>query len=121
MSAKELKYGKNIETKVFFVKQLDELGISKRYLGYYLLVELMEIMINQDRRIKSFSAEVYPKIAVKYGKTSCTIERNIRSLIEKCWNMDLMEKLNTYYPDGKCPSCQSFVYLIKNYIIKKIS
>ena len=121
MSPKELRYGKNIANKVFFVKVLDELGIDKKYLGYYLLIELMEILINHEKRIKSFSSEVYPIIAVKYGKTSCTIERNIRSLISKCWNIDMMEKLNTYYPDGKNPSCQAFIYLVKNYIMQKIS
>ena len=121
MSPNELRYGKNMENKIFFVKILDELGINKRYLGYYLLIEMMEIMVNNEKRIKSFSSEIYPLIALKYGKTSCTVERNIRSLIEKCWNRDLMEKLNTYYPEGIKPPCQTFIYLVKNYITNKIS
>ena len=120
MSPKEVRYGSNIAGKVYFVKQLDELGFQKKYIGYYLLIELMEILINQERRIVSFSKEVYPLIARKYGKTDCTIERNIRSLINKSWNKDLMEKLGTYYPEERKPTCREFVYLVKNYIVYKI-
>lgn len=120
MSPKELKYGKNIENKIYFVKQLDDLGIKKKYLGYYLLIELMEILINQEKRIKSFSKQVYPIIAKKYGKTPCTIERNIRSLIEKSWSVELMGKLNVYYIESKRPTCREFVYLVKNYISKQL-
>ena len=120
MFTKEIKYGKNIESKIFFVKKLDELGISKKYLGYFLLVELMEILINQNSVIVSFSRDVYPQIAEKYGKTVCTIERNIRSLIDKCWDISLMEKLNVYYAENKKPSCRVFIYLVKNYVIQNI-
>ena len=120
MFTKEIKYGKNIQTKIFFVKKLDELGISKKYLGYFLLVEIMEILINQNKKIISFSKEVYPQIALKYGKTVCTIERNIRNLIDKCWNEEMMEKLNVYYVENKKPTCREFVYLDKNYITKTI-
>ncbi len=120
MFTKEIKYGKNIETKIFFVKKLDELGISKKYLGYFLLVELMEILINQSRRVVSFSRDVYPQIANKFGKTVCTIERNIRNLIDKCWNIEMMEKLNVYYVEDEKPTCREFVYLVKNYVEKSI-
>ena len=81
----------------------------------------MEFLINQEIETKSFSKEVYPKIAMKYGKTACTVERNIRSLIDKCWCCELMEKLNVYYADGEKPTCRAFVYLVKNYICNKIT
>ena len=120
MSAKELRYGQNVANKVYFVKVLDELGIQRKYMGYYLLIELMEVLVNQDKKITSFSQQVYPIIAEKYGKTACTVERNIRSLIEKNWSYDLMTKLNVYYVDGERPTCREFIYLVKNYILKQI-
>ena len=120
MSPKEIKYGKNVEANIYFIKQLDNLGIDRKYTAYYLLVEIMQILINEEREIKSFSKEVYPQIARKYGKTDCTIERNIRNLIKKCWNEELMLKLNAYYPEGSMPTCREFIYLIKNYISKQI-
>ena len=121
MSPKEIKYGGHISNKIFFVKQLDNLGIKKKYLGYYSLVELMDILINKDVDIKSFSKEVYPFIANKYGKTTCTIERNLRNVIQQCWCFELMEKLNCYYAENDKPTCREFVYLVKEYILKQIS
>ncbi len=120
MSPKEMRYGKNVASNVYFLKQLDNLGIFRKYTGFYLLVEIMQMLINEERRIISFSKEVYPQIAMKYGKTDCTIERNIRNLIHKCWNYDMMTKLNTYYPPNMCPTCREFVYLVRNYIIQQI-
>ena len=120
MNTKEQKYGQRVANKVYFVKVLDELGIQRKYMGYYLLIELMEILINQEMRITSFSKQVYPMIAEKYGKTACTIERNIRSLIEKNWCYDLMIKLNVYFVGDKKPTCREFIYLVRNYILKQI-
>jgi len=120
MTTKELKYGKNIEKNIYFIKQLENLGINKKYTGFYLLIEIMQILINEEKRVISFSKEVYPIIAEKYGKTDCTIERNIRSLIEKCWCKDIMVKLNVYYPEETKPTCREFIYLVKNYITKQI-
>ena len=120
MNTKEIRYGQNIENKIYFVKKLDELGIERKYTGYYLLVELMEILINQNLKVVSFSKQVYPIIANKFGKTSCTIERNIRSLIKNSWCEELMIKLNVYYVGVKKPTCREFIFLVKNYILKQI-
>ena len=120
MSPKEIRYGKNVASNIYFLKQLDELGVYRKYTGFYLLVEIMQLLINEDKRIVSFSKQVYPIIAQKYGKTDCTIERNIRNLIHKCWNYDMMIKLNTYYPLDEMPTCREFVYLVKDYITKQI-
>lgn len=120
MSPKEVKYGNKIANNIFFIRQLDNLGIDKKYLGYYLMVEIMQIMINQEIRIKSFSKQVYPIIAKKFNKTECTIERNIRNLINKCWNDKLKLKLNIFWPKEEKPCCKEFIYMIKNYITLQI-
>ena len=120
MSPKELKYGKEIERGIYFSKQLDNLGVYRKYTGYYLLVEILRILINSEHKIVSFSKEIYPFVASKYGKTDCTIERNIRSLIQKCWTFEMMEKLKTYYPENIKPTCREFISLIVNYIEEQI-
>ncbi len=120
MHAKEIRFGGNISKLIFFQTRLNSLGIEKKYTGYYYLVELMDILINENKRIRSFSKEVYPRIAEKYSTTPWTIERNIRSVIDKSWSLDLMQKLNYYRPENDKPTCREFVYLIKNYIIKDI-
>jgi len=120
MSSKEIKYKDIISSNIFFVKQMDYLGLQRRYLGYYLLIDIMQILINDDKRIESFSREIYPIVAKKYAKTTCTVERNIRSIIKNSWSYDMMTKLNTYKPEGVIPTCCEFIYLIKNFILNQI-
>lgn len=120
MTAKEIRYKDKISSSVYFAKQLDSLGFQRKYTAYYLLIEIMNVLINDELRVKSFSKQVYPGIAKKYGKTECTIERNIRNLINVSWSKDLMVKLNVYYPEDKKPTCCEFIYMVKNYITKQI-
>lgn len=120
MNTKELRFGHHVSGLIFFKLKLEELGIKKKYTGYYYLVEMMNILINEDKKIKSFSREVYPMLAEKYSTNECTIERNIRSVIKKCWSNELMEKLNVYYPNEKRPPCRKFVFLIRDYMLKQI-
>lgn len=120
MNTKEKKYSSKVAGKIYFIKQLNSLGLSNKYTGYYMIIEIIQILINEEVRVKSFSKEVYPVIAKKYGKTPCTVERNIRNLIEKSWNYDLMVKLNVYYPQEYKPTCCDFIYMIKNYIAMQI-
>lgn len=120
MNTKEKIYGKNVKAYVYFIKQLDNLGIEKKYIGYYLLVEIMQIMINEDRCITSFSKQLYPRIAEKFNKTECTVERNIRNLINKCWNYNLMAKLEIYFQPEKKPTCRQFIYIVKDYMAKQL-
>ena len=118
MTAKEKRYIDKVANNLFFVNQLDCLGISRRYLGFYMLIDIMQLMINEGIAVFSFSKQIYPVVAEKYNKTVWTVERNIRNIIDKCWNMDLMTKLNVYMIDK--PSCCDFIYAVKTYIMKQI-
>ncbi len=120
MSNKERKYKNIVSENIYFVKQLDNLGFERKYLGFYMLIEMMNLLINKKMHVVSFSRQVYPMIAEKYGKTCCTVERNIRSLIEKSWNLDLMVKFQTYYPQGEKPTCRDFIFMVKNYITNQL-
>ncbi len=89
MGAKEIKYSVILSENIFFVKMLRELGISSKYLGFYFLIDILDMLINKKMVVKSFSKEVYPIIAQKYNMKECTIERNIRNLIDKTWNQKI--------------------------------
>lgn len=116
MTSKELKYNGLIANRIYFIKQIDLLGISKKYTGYYELVEIVNILINEiSCKVVSFSRQVYPIVAQRFNAGVGTIERNIRNLIDKCWNEELLRKLNLAQDTAK-PCCQMFIFLIKNYI-----
>jgi len=121
MTLKEKKYFGKIHRCRFIIKRLDGLGINRKYLGYYYVVDILDIMINDDMEIKSFSRQIYPQIASKYGKTECTVERNIRSLIDKTWGINVSNLLGDFSPSEEKPTCQKFLYAVKNYIIQDIA
>ena len=93
MSVKELKYGEMLPNDYFFKKRIKEMGITPKYMGFYYLIEILDLLINQGVIVRSFSKQVYPMLAQKYNKKESTIERNIRSLIYKFWDKNIKEKL----------------------------
>ena len=122
MTTKEMKFYKNIENKLFLVKKLKCIGVDNKYTGYFFLVEIMYILINElPHRIISFSREVYPLVAERYNVSVCSIERDIRSVIEKCWSQEMAAKLNVFRLSSDRPCCRDFIFMIKNFILRQIT
>ena len=115
------RFGNLIQGNKYFINQLNELGLKQTFTGYYYVVDILDITINQGVKEKSFSKYVYPIIAKKYGKSECTIERNIRNLIDKTWCESMQIKLNSYWNKTEKPSCKKLIYIIKSYIMDMIS
>ena len=103
----------------YIVKQIKDLGVDDKYLGFYFLVSIEEMLINGKSNFKSFYKDVYPEIALQYKKNACTIERNIRHLINQHWLEGDKFLLYKVCPGDK-PSCCKFIYAIKNYLMKQI-
>lgn len=119
MCTKDRIYRNKIKGKFLFTKKLNDLGISSKYIGYFYLIDILDLLINEEKIVKSFSKQIYPIIAEKFNKTSCTIERNIRNLIDKNWNKSVQfELLGTEF-DAR-PTCCEFIFLVKNYITDQI-
>lgn len=121
MTTKEKKYKPLLPNDYFYIKRIKELGITERYMGFYYIIEILDLMLNESVVVRSFSKEVYPNIAKKYNKQSSTIERNIRSLINKFWDENLRFALKDFYAKKQKPSCCEFIYVLKNYILKEIA
>lgn len=120
MGLKEEKYGIRAQSHLYFAKKLNTLGIGKAYMGYYYLIDIMDILINKNQPIKSFSGQVYPVVAEIYGKGSCTIERDIRDIINSLWSIKLKDELTMFWDKERKPRCCEFIYILKNYIIKDL-
>ena len=111
------KYGDVVAENLFIATKLDELGVASNYIGYYYLIDIFEITINGQREVKSYSREIFPIVSQRFSKTTCTVERNIRVLINKCWNEEMSKKLKYFYKENLKPTCCQFIALIKNYIL----
>lgn len=121
MGIKIQKYSRLVNTNYYFSKRMHNLGIPKQYTAYYYLMDIMDLLINQNKSVKSFSREVYPEIAIKYNKTDCTVERDIRSVINVFWEKSLKNSLSDFWHYERKPRCREFIYLVKNYLIMDIA
>lgn len=120
MNTKEKRFKDKIYKHIFFKKKMDELNISNKYTGYYVMIEIISEIIDRQK-ITSFSREVYPIVAKRFNMNDCTIERNIRSLMQKgCENIEI-EKLGiAHEKDFQNLTCRKFLYLVKDYISQQI-
>ena len=122
MTTKERKFHTLIEDKRYLVKKLSYIGVDKKYTGYFFLIEIMNILINElPHRIISFSREVYPLVADRYNVSVCSIERDIRNVIDKCWSQEMAARLNVFRLDCDRPCCRDFIFMIKNFIMRQIT
>ena len=121
MSNTEKKYTNIINSNLFIDKVLEGLGVDKSYVGYYFLLDIMDLLINHNIAVRSFSKEIYPIIANKYENNVASVERDIRNFIDKNWRNKMRgELLPFWYSDTK-PTCCKFIYIIKSYILTKIA
>ena len=58
---------------------------SKRYRGYYYLLQCIELVFADENRLCALSKEVYRPIAEKYQVSCRCIERDIRTARDYAW------------------------------------
>ena len=116
MKTKEEKYFKYISSNTFFIHTLDKIGLKNNYIGYYYLTEIINLLVNQNIEGASFYKNIYPLVAKTFNKSSCTVERDIRILINNCWNDKLKNNLKCNHM-LRTPTCCQFIRLIRNYIL----
>ncbi len=118
MGIKESRCREVVSKNFLVTKRVKGLGIPATYMAYYYLIDILDLLVNNDVTIRSFSREIYPILAKKYNKSECTIERDIRNIINVFWENQLKDKLNSYWTKEKQPRCREFIWLVKNYLIE---
>ena len=118
MGRKEIRFKNYVNDNIYFINQLENINLSAKYTGYYYLIKILDVVINGEIKVKSFSREVYPIVAKHFGINECTIERNLRILIKNCWNDDVSKRLNVKH--AKAPTCCNFLKIIIKNVLEKI-
>lgn len=111
-----LKFQEKIADRKYYISKIEELGITDKYLGYYYVVDILDNLLKDGVEFGSFYKDIYPKVAKKFGKAECTIERNIRNMIKQIWNKGVKDKLLRFWKSEEKPSCCKFIYLLKSYV-----
>lgn len=83
------------------------LGIGATYRGYRYLSYGIYLCLQDENYLLSVSKLLYPQIARTYHTTSCSVERDIRTVIKVCWergNREHLKKLALYPLENRPPA-----------------
>lgn len=91
------------------------LGITPGYRGYRQLI-LALILLRQDEDLLCDTMDLYHKVAYFSNSSQTSIERNIRTLAERAWdvNPSLLQKVAGYPLDAK-PTNTEFLSILLSY------
>lgn len=121
MCCKQEKFGDKIKGSKFFILILNKLGVSKKYTGYYYLVQILELLVNYGVDSKSFYKEIYPEVGGYFNTEGWTIERDIRHLLNRTWNEDMALKLKDFWKSEEKPTCRKFIFVLRDYIMSLLA
>lgn len=99
-------------------KTIRHFRVSSRYKGYPLIVDAIEMYIEGDGKSIQITKDIYPKLAQKHNMSFSSVERDIRTIVEICWQNDrkYVEEI-LGYKINKCPSNSIFLDAISYHIL----
>ncbi|MGN0601218.1 MAG: sporulation initiation factor Spo0A C-terminal domain-containing protein [Oscillospiraceae bacterium] len=65
---------------------LNKLCVTPNYNGYMYLREAIKMVVNEPVNSRGFSTKIYPHIAEDFHVSPASVERNIRTAINKSWD-----------------------------------
>ena len=109
-------------TEIYIFNLLDELGAPCRFSGREYILEATQYVLIHGK--VNFSKELYPHIAKKFDSTPSRVERDIRVIIEKCFEQHNEQLLsifqNTINPKSGKVTNSEFIYGLANYTKKNV-
>lgn len=99
-------------------KTIRQFRISSKYKGYPIIVDAIEMYIVNNGKTVQITKDIYPILAQKYNMSLSSVERDIRTIVEVCWQNDkcsVEEILG--YKTNKCPSNSIFLDAISYHIL----
>lgn len=94
------------------------LGIGATYRGYRYLNYGIKLCLENEDYLLSVSKLLYPQIAKHYHTTSYSVERNIRTVINVCWdrgNRKLLQEI-ALRPMSIRPASSEFLDILTAYL-----
>ena len=97
----------------YILDLLRPLGITEQYIGVRQLIQAVEMVMENPDYINALQKEVLSVIAAQYSVSWAAVERNLRSISQKAWDIDsgYVEKL-AGYPMSKRPTASELIEII---------
>ncbi|NCB92660.1 MAG: hypothetical protein EOM40_08860 [Clostridia bacterium] len=89
------------------------LGIHSTYKGYNYIISSVELIMENEECLLYLNKYLFPAIAKKYDTTAFCINKNIRTIINACWNT-YPDRLNEIapYPLYDRPTVDEFLDIL---------
>lgn len=94
------------------------LGIGATYRGYRYLTYAVYLCLQDENYLLSVSKLLYPQIAHTYHTTSCSVERDIRTVVKVCWDRggkSHLQKMAMHALDSR-PTAGEFIDILVGYM-----
>lgn len=94
------------------------LGIGGNYQGYRYLTYAIYLCLENEDYLLSVSKLLYPEIAQTFQTTAYSVERNLRTVVNVCWergNRMLLEDIS-FYPLLSKPTTGEFLDIVSGYL-----
>ena len=100
---------------------LNQLGVGGRYRGFQWMIRAIDLAREDPDRLLRLTKTIYPVVAQEFGTSWYCVERNLRTIVENCWehgNRKLLQEL-AGYPLVERPSNGEFLDILTNYLLRK--
>lgn len=94
------------------------LGISATYRGYRYLIYAVILCLEDEDYLLGISKLLYPMVAKKYQASTCSVERDLRTVINVCWergNKGLLKEISLY-PLLTKPTAGEFLDILTHHL-----
>lgn len=97
-----------------------QMQIFPHYAGYKYLKEAIYIGVEDQTAVEAPTKEIYPTVASRFHVTASSVERNIRTVINRAWTEGgfgdrcPIKNLNL----GRKPTTSEFIALVADYIAR---
>ena len=97
-----------------------KLGVTSKYKGYYFVADAIHLTMNSQGKPIFITKDIYPCLATKYDTTPMNIERNVRTVINICWetNKEGMDEIAGHSLNCK-PTNSEFVKMVVSYLAEE--
>lgn len=98
---------------------LHSLGITRNYRGFEYAMTAILLVLENARCLESVVSAIYFQVASAYGRSWVSIERNIRTIIQRAWaiNPERLIQMAGYPLDGP-PTVSEFIDIVATYVLR---
>ena len=99
---------------------LRQFGITHRYKGLEHVAFAIELAVANSTRLEAVIKEIYMQTAAHYGCRWTAVERNIRTVSTRAWqvNPQALSKL-AGYPLSTAPTASEFIEIFANFFSRQ--